>query len=158
MNSVPAFWLFGDDPDYEWFAVPDSEAGRLGAQLGNVGFFVGGIAGTVRAAGGKLVRDGIRPGVAVLGHYPGYVETAERLGARYFNIPKSVWDTMSPEKQWAANARFLDRVVQRGDTVILSTPATRARPGSAYSHELGYLSRHGYVLLEDGTRMVPGSK
>jgi RHS repeat-associated protein len=156
MNSAPVFWLFGDDPDYEWFPVPNSAAGQDGARLGNVGYLVGGVSGSIRRIGTKTVAAVHAPGLTVLGHYPGYVETAERLGARYFNIPKGAWARLSPEEQWAANARFLDRVIARGDTVILSTPATRARAGSAYSRELGYLSRHGYELVEDGTRMVPG--
>jgi RHS repeat-associated protein len=150
MNSAPVFWLFGDDPDYEWFPVPDSAAGQSGARVGSIGYFVGGVTASIRGIGAKAA------GVTVLGHYPGYVETAERLGARYFNIPKQAWQRMSPEEQWAANTRFLDRVIARGDTVVLSTPATRARAGSTYTRELGYLSRHGYVLIENGTRMVPG--
>jgi hypothetical protein len=54
MNSAPVFWLFGDDPDYEWFPVPDSVAGQDGARLGNVGYLFGGLAGTFRrtAVGG----------------------------------------------------------------------------------------------------------
>ena len=63
---------------------------------------------------------------------------------------------MSPEQQWAANQRFLDRIISHGDTVLLSTQATRARAGSAFSREVEYLTRHGYQLVDDGTRMIPG--
>jgi len=48
MNSVPAFWLFGLDDDFEWFPVPDSEAGLRGATLGSAGYLAGGMAGAVR--------------------------------------------------------------------------------------------------------------
>jgi RHS repeat-associated protein len=94
-------------------------------------------------------------GVAVLGHYPGYVNTAESIGARHFNVPAEVWARMSPAEQWAANVKFLDRLIMRGDTVVLSTPASAARAGSWFSRELEYLSSRGYTLSADGTRMLP---
>ena len=56
MNSVPVFWLFGDDPGYEWFHVPDNSAGQSGAQLGTVGYVVGGFAGTIRRAASAETR------------------------------------------------------------------------------------------------------
>lgn len=94
-------------------------------------------------------------GVSVLGHYPGYVNTAETIGARYFNVPSHVWARMSSAEQWAANTRFLDRLIARGDTVLLSTPASQARAGSWFARELEYLSSRGYSLSADGTRMLP---
>ncbi len=69
-------------------------------------------------------------GVSVLGHYPGYKDLAQSIGARYFNVPQHVWERMTPAQQWAANQKFLDRLAARGDTIILSTRASQARPGS----------------------------
>jgi hypothetical protein len=53
-SSSPVSLLFGADPDFEWFAVPDSEAGQDGATLGNVGYLVGGVATSARTAIGHL--------------------------------------------------------------------------------------------------------
>jgi RHS repeat-associated protein len=95
------------------------------------------------------------PGIGVLGHYPAYVETAKRLGARHFNIPMHVWERMSPADQWAANRKFLDRMISRGDAIVLATPMNKVRSGSAYMKELEYLRSRGYKLTEDGNQMVP---
>jgi RHS repeat-associated protein len=55
MSSSPVSWLFGAHPDFEWFDVPDSQSGQAGAQMGDVGYLVGGAAGIVRKAGTELV-------------------------------------------------------------------------------------------------------
>jgi RHS repeat-associated protein len=93
-------------------------------------------------------------GTAVLGHYPGYLEKAAELSARRFSIPADVWARMSPAQQWAANQTFLDRLIARGDAVVLSTPAAEARAGSWFARELEYLTSKGYKLSPDGTRML----
>jgi hypothetical protein len=54
ISSSPVTWLFGADPGFEWFDVPDSAAGRAGATLGNVGYFLGGVAGVVRSGGARI--------------------------------------------------------------------------------------------------------
>ncbi len=66
---------------------------------------------------------GTAPGKTVLGHFPAYVEKATELGARRFNVPTKVWDRMTPAQQWAANRKFLDRMIARGDDIVLATPA-----------------------------------
>ena len=48
ISSSPVTWLFGADPDFEWFAVPDSKAGRAGATAGNLALLVSGFASTAR--------------------------------------------------------------------------------------------------------------
>jgi hypothetical protein len=57
LSSSPVAMLFGADPDFEWFPVPDTEAGRAGATLGNVGYFLGGAAGIVRSSGSQIARS-----------------------------------------------------------------------------------------------------
>jgi len=96
-------------------------------------------------------------GRTVLGHHPGYIEKAAELGARRFNIPEKVWRGMTDAERWNANQKFLDRLIKRGDEVILSTPANQARRGSFFERELKYLQNQGYKLVDDGTRLVPNS-
>lgn len=48
MHAAPAFWLFDLGPDYQWFPVPDTEAGRAGAGMSALGALSGGFAGTVK--------------------------------------------------------------------------------------------------------------
>lgn len=90
----------------------------------------------------------------VLGHYPEYKQLAESTGARRFNIPEEIWNKMSPTERWAANQKFLDRAIARGDDIVLATPLDKIRPGSYFARELKYLSSKGYVPNADGTRLV----
>lgn len=64
---------------------------------------------------------------------------------------------MGPGEQWAANAKFLDRMIARGDNVVLATQAGAARAGSFFARELEYLATKGYQVADDGWRMIaPG--
>lgn len=93
-------------------------------------------------------------GEAVLGHYPEYKQVADRTGARRFNIPEDIWNKMSETERWTANQKFLDRMIARGDDVVLATPLDKVRPGSYYARELEYLSSKGYVPSADGSRLI----
>ena len=99
--------------------------------------------GAMRTVGARLVevlaaatQVAKAPGQCVLGHFPQYVETAEQLGARYFNIPPEIWARMSEAERWAANQRFLYWTIARGDEVILSTPIDAIRGGSTLEREV----------------------
>ncbi|HEX6683587.1 MAG TPA: RHS repeat-associated core domain-containing protein [Candidatus Limnocylindrales bacterium] len=140
--------------------TPSSTVGRGPSVGGGTG---GGGSGTTGA--GPAVAPAKRPGPTVLGHYKnppgapgrGYVEMAEAIGARYFSIPSPIWNAMTPDEQWAANERFLERTIKRGDMIILSTPFSYARPGSPFAKELQYLWDHGYRPSPDGRFMMwPG--
>jgi hypothetical protein len=61
---------------------------------------------------------------------------------------------MSEAERWAANEKFLDRMMTRGDEVILATPLDMVRPGSYFARELEYLGSKGYVPSADGTRLL----
>jgi hypothetical protein len=99
----------------------------------------------------------VQRGTTVLGHYPAYLNMAKSLRARVFNMPMSAWSRMSPAEQWAANTRFLDRAIARGDNLVLATPAFEAVPNSFFARELEYLMRQGYTLSDDGLRLLaPG--
>ena len=93
-------------------------------------------------------------GFPVQGH-PTYVEKANELGARYFEVPRDAWDRMTPEQQIDANLKFLDRAVARGDEILLSTPVGLAQKGSFYDRELRHLASKGYRFSADGLRAIP---
>ena len=76
-NSAPVTWLFGVDTDFEWFPVPDSSAGREGAQLGNIGYIATGIAAALRTTGTYAARTAV-PSVG------GVVRRFEQEGARIY--------------------------------------------------------------------------
>lgn len=63
---------------------------------------------------------------------------------------------MSQTEQWAANQKFLDRAIARGDDFVLATPLDNVRAGSFFERELQYLFSKGYQLADDGARLVPG--
>ncbi len=54
IGSSPVAMLFGADPDFEYFPVPDSDAGRAGAAAGSITYFLGGAAGVIRKAGSEI--------------------------------------------------------------------------------------------------------
>ena len=72
---------------------------------------------TCLTEGAGLVLEGFgtTAGRTVLGHFPAYLEKANELGANRFSIPTSVWAKMSTTARWAANQKFLDRAIARGD-------------------------------------------
>jgi hypothetical protein len=86
----------------------------------------------------------------VLGSYPGYIELADQLAARRFSIPVNIWNSMTPEQQWAANVKFLDRMISRGDNIVLSTSAFNAKAGTTFYRELQYLYSKGYKVSSGG--------
>ncbi|MBK8576052.1 MAG: hypothetical protein IPN90_10415 [Elusimicrobia bacterium] len=94
-------------------------------------------------------------GEAVLGHYPEYIQVADKIGGKRFNIPTAVWEKMSAAERWTANAKFLDRCIARGDTFILATPIKNVVPGSFYQKELNYLFQKGYRLSDDARFLLP---
>jgi RHS repeat-associated protein len=90
----------------------------------------------------------------VIGHYPEYVQLANKLDAKVFSIPQEVWSKMSPAEQWAANQKFLDRAIAKGAEFILATPIDQVRSGSFLEKEIAYLLSQGYRLIESGTKLV----
>lgn len=58
------------------------------------------------------------------------------------------------EERWTANQKFLDRMIVRGDEILLATPLDQVRPGSFFAKELEYLSSKGYIPSDDGTRLI----
>jgi len=94
-------------------------------------------------------------GRTVLGKFPDYINLADDLGAKRFNIPSNVWARMTKAEQWIANRTFLDRMISRGDNIILSNPVMDiSGVTGAFRQELDYLVEQGFRLSSDGTRMV----
>ncbi|WP_201313829.1 hemagglutinin repeat-containing protein [Dyella sp. EPa41] len=94
-------------------------------------------------------------GTTVLGHYPEYVEMSDASMARRYQISDEVWNSMSELDRWTANAKFLDRTIERGDVVRLATPVENARPGSYYAKEIEYMTQRGYTVSSDGRSLLP---
>ena len=62
---------------------------------------------------------------------------------------------MTKAEQWAANKKFLDRMISRGDDILLSNPVKDINGVTgAFRQELDYLVEQGFRLSSDGTRMV----
>ena len=65
---------------------------------------------------------------------------------------------MTEADQWAANTKFLDRMISRGDDIVLATRADLARPGSYFAREIHYLLSKGFKIGENGLHLIaPGS-
>lgn len=62
---------------------------------------------------------------------------------------------MSKAEQWAANQKFLDRAIARGDDILLSNPVRNINDVTgAFRQELDYLMSNGFSLSADGARLV----
>lgn len=143
----------------DWYRAIQSEPGLVdnGFVLNVVlfGYSMGGIvkggAATVGEQGAVLM--GKR--VTVLGKYPEYLEMAESIGARRFNVPTNVWNKMTSVEQWAANQKFLDRTILQSDQIVLSNPVKNIKEVSgAFRKELEYLIQNGFRLTEDGKKLL----
>jgi RHS repeat-associated protein len=94
-------------------------------------------------------------GVTVLGKFPHYLKFAEKIGASRFNIPKRIWEGMTEAERWAANTKFLDRAIARGDDIVLSSKVKDlSKVSGSLRKEIDYLIEKGYELSEDGRRMI----
>jgi RHS repeat-associated protein len=93
--------------------------------------------------------------ITVLGKLGTYEKLGDELGANYFRIADDIWDAMSTAEKWAANQKFLDEAITRGDIIILSNPVKSIEEATGYFRtELEYLEKNGYRLSEDGTQMI----
>jgi hypothetical protein len=103
----------------------------------------------------KGVEMAAETGATVLGKYPEYINLAEQLGAKRFSVPLNIWNKMSAAEQWSANQKFLDRMIMRGDNIILSNPVLDVNKVSgAFRQELDYIIGKGYRLNSTGTQLI----
>ena len=93
--------------------------------------------------------------ISVLGKNPDYIKRANELGAKHFSIPADVWNRMNKADQWTANKKFLDRMIKRGDDIVLSNPVKDINNVSGtFRRELNYMVEQGFKISRDGTRLV----
>ncbi len=70
-------------------------------------------------------------------------------------MPLKYWP-LDPELAWAANRRFLDRAIARGDEFQLATHVKDADPGSFFQLEIDYiLGTDLYATADDGMSIIP---
>jgi len=99
--------------------------------------------------------NSIKAGKVVLGKFPDYIKLGNELNAKIFNIPAKIWDKMNDAERWTANKKFLDRVIAKGDEIILSNPIKNVKDATGtFRKELEYLESKGYKLSDDGTKMI----
>ena len=91
----------------------------------------------------------------VLGHHPGYLMLATKLGAQRFSVPGARWSAMTLTQRWQANRNFLARVVGRGDQIVFSHDPLRVRLGSSFFRELLYLRSRGVRIFPTQHAFVP---
>jgi hypothetical protein len=104
--------------------------------------------------GNKIVKT-IKGGVTVIGKYPKYIKLADKLNANRFSIPPTIWNNMTKAEKWAANTKFLDRMIKSGNRIILSGRIKNIKNVSGYlKEELDYLIGKGYKLGPYGRELI----
>jgi hypothetical protein len=131
---------------YAILGVGESVATAFGIKAAGEGV-ISGVKSILKSTATKIDET---KGLTVLGHYPKYLELADELNAKRFNIPIEIWNKMTPEQQWNANKKFLDRLIVRGDNVRLSVNVDDIHKKSYLAKELDYLREHGYHVSSDG--------
>ena len=142
-----------------WYNNVGMEASKgllVGATLGLAAPALAGVGAAETAFAGSATATG----TVVIGSYPRYLELARELGAKSFNIPAGVWDKMSEAEKLAANDKFLDRAISRGQTFVVTMNVTDAlkKGGVWLRHEIEYLMTRGYTIGSDGRSLVPPAK
>ncbi|MFC8447900.1 polymorphic toxin-type HINT domain-containing protein [Kitasatospora sp. NPDC057223] len=92
----------------------------------------------------------------VIGNNPDYQKVAAAEGAQYFEVPMEQWNKLTPEEQWGANQRFLDRGIKEGAIFRLGTPIDEMKMNSVYVREVNYLLSNGYTFNKAGDALVSG--
>jgi hypothetical protein len=153
-------------------AIANFHAGNYGTAAGWFGTMlvsqyagmVSGTSSTRAQAGFRAARAAVAEGqvsnkvAAVIGKFqnsPNYLQVAEKLGAKAFDVRPDIYKNMSGPQRWAANQKFLDRAIARGGDFLLDKPIKDISSTSGgLRKELNYLSEKGYQLSPDGSRMT----
>ena len=95
---------------------------------------------------------------AVIGHFDaGYAKVGRELRTAVFDIPKEIWDRLTPEQRTRANQVFLDAVIERGAVIKVVTNGPVRIP-STLAWEIDYLLTRGYRWNEAGDKLLPPVK
>ncbi len=109
------------------------------------------------AAGGAFLTKNVQNAAVqytVLGSNPGYLQLADKLKARVFDVPSQVWSKLTSTQKWALNQEFLNKSMAKGHEFIFSTNAYTAKEGSYLYSEIQYLLNNGYRIVDEGWRMI----
>jgi hypothetical protein len=168
-ENVDEFIQAAEDHDSKEALIQDGTRFALGTILG-IGGLKGGSKLGSKNTGGNTPNGTIKSdiseantvspakrntGETVLGSYPEYVKLSDDLNARRFEIPVKQWKEMTPVQQWTANQKFLDRTINRGDSISLSNSAHGAKPGTYFYREVKYIQSKGYTIADDGMSFFP---
>ena len=84
----------------------------------------------------------------VLGRFPAYVDLADQLGAKAFNLGTDGWAALGNDAaRWGANQAFLDGAIANGDRILFaSDPFSAANAGSFFEREVNYLQSRGFTI------------
>jgi hypothetical protein len=61
---------------------------------------------------------------------------------------------MTPDQQWGANQKVLDRAIANGDKIKLSNPTNEKTYKANFKKEIDYLRSKGYEVSPDGKEMI----
>ncbi|WP_233138224.1 DUF6443 domain-containing protein [Mucilaginibacter sp. MD40] len=174
-ESGPKYNKYGRNISWDWIPVWQQAGAMTDAiqEKDPVKFFLNWISGVVdlsmleklgvsaiektvaKIFASQSVKGGVEIGTTVLGKYPEYINLANQLNAKRFSIPINIWNKMSQAEQWQANVKFLDRMIARGDNIVLANRVTNLEEVSgAFRKELDYLIKKGYKISSDGLKMV----
>ena len=108
-----------------------------------------------------LVRANLtNSGVTVLGRYESasknYMIFAREIGASYYDIGKA-WDALTPDKRWEMNARFIQIIAGRQDSVRLSHATTNLGDSISFRRELIELAGLGYTKVNQWKLLPPNA-
>lgn len=92
----------------------------------------------------------------VIGNNPDYQKVAAAEGAQYFEVPMNQWSKLTPDEQWAANQKFLDRGIAEGAPFRLGTRIDEMKEGSVYAREVDYILSNGYTFNRSGDTLISG--
>jgi RHS repeat-associated protein len=92
---------------------------------------------------------------AVIGHYDaGYAKVGRDLRVAVFDVPKEIWDRLTPEQRTRANQAFLNGVIERGLAIKVVTNGPVRIP-SILAWEIDYLLGKGYKWSDAGDTLLP---